>query len=60
MCRKAKRRKAGTKTDKTAGASSVTRLRFRTPVFDYNSQSLKTAQALLKITAEPGFLLSYA
>jgi hypothetical protein len=38
----------------------VTRLRFRTPVFDYNSQSLKTAHALLKITAEPGFLLSYA
>src|SRR4051812_32886281 len=58
MCRKVKRRKPGTKTHKTAGASSATRLRFRTPDFAHNSRSLKTAQALLKITAEPGFLLS--
>src|SRR3954453_17074175 len=53
MCRKVKERKAGAKKHKTAAASSVTRLRFRTPVFDYNSQSLKTAQAPPKISAEP-------
>src|SRR3954471_7729847 len=48
-CRKVKERKAGAKKHKTAAASSVTRLRFPTPDFDHNSQSLKTAQALLRI-----------